>query len=110
MDDMKHHIRGHQNEIAKSELRPPASDKFVDLHCHCLPNLDDGPESIAEAVALCAALADDHIGAVVATPHQLGRFETRTHVEVVRKATGWLNQVLRAEGIDLNVPRRRGSA
>jgi protein-tyrosine phosphatase len=86
-----------------SESPRCSSARFVDLHCHCLPNLDDGPESIAEALALCAALADDNIGAVVATPHQLGRFEARTPAGEVRKTAGRLNQELSDRGIDLKV-------
>ena len=48
--------------------------RFVDMHCHCLPCLDDGPASADEAVALCGLLVADNVRTVVATPHQLGRF------------------------------------
>jgi protein-tyrosine phosphatase len=79
------------------------SQKFVDLHCHCLPSLDDGPESPGEAIALCRALVRDNIGVVLATPHQLGRFEGRTSASMVREATQQLNQWLGEEDIDLRV-------
>ena len=52
--------------------------EFSDVHCHCLPHLDDGPESLEEALALCRKLVEDRVSTVVATPHQLGRFEGRT--------------------------------
>ena len=26
--------------------------RFVDIHCHCLPRLDDGPATVDEAVEL----------------------------------------------------------
>ncbi|MCL5279260.1 MAG: protein tyrosine phosphatase [Planctomycetes bacterium] len=77
--------------------------QFVDVHCHCLPNLDDGPESMEEALVLCRALAADHIMTVVATPHQLGRFEDRTKAETIRRTVGVLNHALRERGIDLTV-------
>jgi protein-tyrosine phosphatase len=80
-----------------------ASARFVDLHCHCLPDLDDGPRSMRQAVALCRALVCDNIGAVVATPHQLGRFEDRTSVAAIRSGTEALKQRLCDEGIDLKV-------
>jgi len=76
---------------------------FVDVHCHCLPALDDGPASMGEAVALCSALADDGIGLVVATPHQLVRCEARTRAHAIRAAVGDLNRKLAEEGIDVAV-------
>jgi len=75
----------------------------MDVHCHCLPNLDDGPDSIDEALALCRALVDDGVGLAVATPHQLGRFETRTSANRVREAVHRLNHVLSTAGLDLTV-------
>lgn len=42
---------------------------FVDLHCHCVPGLDDGVRSAAEALELLRALGDCGFARVVATPH-----------------------------------------
>jgi tyrosine-protein phosphatase YwqE len=77
--------------------------RFVDVHCHCLPNLDDGPESMGEALALCRALVADNVGVVVATPHQLGRYESRTRVEDVRRMVRRLRRELSRECLDLTV-------
>ncbi len=77
--------------------------KFVDVHCHCLPSLDDGPESMEEAIALCQLLAADHVSTVVATPHQLGRFEGRTRAQVIRRTVDALNGTLVEREIDLTV-------
>jgi protein-tyrosine phosphatase len=43
----------------------------IDLHFHCLPGIDDGPEDWDEAVALCQAAAEDGTDTIVATPHVL---------------------------------------
>ncbi len=43
---------------------------MIDLHCHILPNVDDGPATLEEAVALCQHAAAQGITAMVATPHQ----------------------------------------
>lgn len=43
---------------------------MVDIHTHLLPGVDDGPATLAEAVALCHALAAEGCRAAVATPHQ----------------------------------------
>ncbi len=77
--------------------------KFVDVHCHCLPHLDDGPASMEEALALCWVLAADHVTTVVATPHQLGRFEDRTRAQAIRQTVAALNRALDARGIELTI-------
>ena len=43
---------------------------MIDLHCHLLPGVDDGAQSLAEAVAMCRLAAADGCEAMVATPHQ----------------------------------------
>jgi protein-tyrosine phosphatase len=42
---------------------------MIDIHCHILPGMDDGPETLAEAVAMCRAAAAEGIGTIVAAPH-----------------------------------------
>jgi protein-tyrosine phosphatase len=42
---------------------------FVELHFHLLPDIDDGPSSMAESVELAAAAVADGTQLVVATPH-----------------------------------------
>lgn len=84
----------------ESRLAHPAVE-FIDVHCHCLPNLDDGPESVEEAIALCRKLVEDRVSTVVATPHQLGRFEGRTGAPAIRRATRQLNDELKERGIGL---------
>jgi protein-tyrosine phosphatase len=73
------------------------------MHCHCLPDLDDGPESMEEALALCRSLVQENVSTVVATPHQLGCFENGPHAQVIRQTTGLLNSVLKEQGINLRV-------
>ena len=42
---------------------------MIDLHCHLLPGIDDGPENIDEALALARAAAAAGTRTIVATPH-----------------------------------------
>jgi protein-tyrosine phosphatase len=42
----------------------------IDLHCHVLPGVDDGPATLAEAVAMCRLAAADGCSVLIATPHQ----------------------------------------
>lgn len=56
---------------------------MIDLHCHFLPNVDDGPGCVNEAVALAEAAVADGIDLSVLTPHiHPRRYEnTRTTLE-----------------------------
>jgi protein-tyrosine phosphatase len=42
---------------------------MVDLHCHILPGLDDGPATMEESVAMAESAIADGITHIVATPH-----------------------------------------
>jgi protein-tyrosine phosphatase len=42
----------------------------IDLHLHLLPGVDDGPETLEAALAMCRIAAADGCTALVATPHQ----------------------------------------
>lgn len=44
---------------------------MIDLHCHILPGVDDGPESQGESLAMARKAVEDGIHAIVATPHTL---------------------------------------
>ena len=43
--------------------------EMLDLHCHILPGVDDGPTTLAEALALARFCVADGITHVTATPH-----------------------------------------
>jgi len=76
---------------------------FVDIHCHCLPAVDDGPVTTAEALALCRALVDDGVTTVIATPHQLGRFSGCNEAAQIREDVSALNEELKSNDIALTI-------
>lgn len=76
---------------------------YVDIHCHCLPSVDDGPATLSESISLCRALVEDCVSDVIATPHQLGRFSDCNEGAQVRQQVAALNEELRSGGIGLNV-------
>jgi len=47
---------------------------MIDLHCHILPGLDDGPGTMEESLQMAEAAIADGITHVVATPHASGRY------------------------------------
>jgi protein-tyrosine phosphatase len=74
---------------------------MIDLHCHILPGVDDGPVSLDEALWLARFCVSDGITHVVATPHchrhlRLLRADVLPHVARFTEA-------LRREGIALLV-------
>jgi len=76
---------------------------IVDVHCHCLPGLDDGPADLVRSIELCRALADQGVTDVIATPHQLGRYEGKNSAKEVRQCVADLNTALEWSKIPLKV-------
>lgn len=71
---------------------------MIDLHCHLLPGVDDGPSTLEESLDYARAVARAGTERIVATPH-VERVEVSDLPERVRE----LREALDAEGIDLDV-------
>jgi len=50
---------------------------MVDIHCHILPNVDDGPTSWETCVSMCEMARADGIEHIVATPHANSKYPYR---------------------------------
>ena len=72
---------------------------MIDLHCHVLPGIDDGPGTIEGSLALARAAAQTGTTTLVATPHVSWHYpnEARTIVRLVDE----LNARLQAEAVPL---------
>ncbi len=46
-----------------------ASEQLIDIHCHILPDVDDGPETLDRAMAMADAAAKSGTDIIIATPH-----------------------------------------
>lgn len=66
--------------------------KLIDIHCHILPGVDDGPRSLEDACAMLDQMAKDNVCAVIATPHdrpemfEASRKEIWKSYQLVRQA------------------------
>ena len=100
---MTYSVDDNMNNTQNDRFKGRRCEGFTDIHCHCLPGLDDGPSTVFEAFVLCQALAAEGIATVVATPHQIGRFEGRNEAASVREAVRRLNQTLKNNGVPLNI-------
>jgi len=47
---------------------------MIDIHCHILPGIDDGPKDLDESLAMLRMAAADGIRTIVATPHWGGPY------------------------------------
>ena len=77
-------------------------EPFIDIHCHLLPALDDGPADWRESLEMAEMAAADGIVAIVATPHQLGNYPQIT-AENVRMQAARLQSMLERSGIGLEL-------
>ncbi len=92
----------HKNIKENTQIHKQAAG-FIDVHCHCLPGLDDGPAGLSDALALCRALVADGITVVIATPHQLGQYDRTNESGQVRAAVAALNDEFAERQIPLSV-------
>jgi protein-tyrosine phosphatase len=74
---------------------------LIDIHCHILPEIDDGAADRAEALAMARLAVADGIGTIVATPHQLGSFAY--HGDAIRAQAEAFQRVLDEERVALRI-------
>ncbi|MDZ7760729.1 MAG: CpsB/CapC family capsule biosynthesis tyrosine phosphatase [Desulfovermiculus sp.] len=75
---------------------------MIDIHCHILPKLDDGPTTEDEALDMARIAVDDGITDIVCTPHHLpGLYPTRS--ESIKAAVRSLQDLLDSAGIALTL-------
>jgi protein-tyrosine phosphatase len=74
---------------------------MIDMHCHILPGIDDGPRTIEESVALARAAMATGTRTIVATPHVSWRYSNSART--IAQLTDDLNTRLAAEGVGLEV-------
>ncbi len=66
---------------------------MIDIHCHILPDLDDGAKDWQETLDMCAIALNDGIHTIVATPHVKRGMYTPTK-ELILSKVAELNQLL----------------
>lgn len=75
---------------------------MIDIHCHLLPGIDDGPPTLDAALELARALVADGVTHVVCTPHVFpGRFENRR--SSIEEEFNAFQQTLAAENLPLQL-------
>jgi protein-tyrosine phosphatase len=75
---------------------------MIDLHCHILPNVDDGPQSLAESIEMAKQAVKEGITTIIATPHHRNEKYENHHQTIFRKVEEF-NSVLKKENLNLSV-------
>ena len=73
---------------------------MIDLHCHILPGLDDGPTTIEESLAMAEIAVADGITKIIATPHIRGPLPSE---DDILRETDSLNLLLAKNNIPLEI-------
>ncbi len=74
---------------------------MIDLHCHVLPGIDDGPQTIEESLAMARVAARGGTRVLVATPHVNRRYDNRS--SRIAPLVDDLNRRIGREGLELEV-------
>jgi protein-tyrosine phosphatase len=74
----------------------------IDLHCHVLPGIDDGPPTMEDAVALVRAAAERGTRTMVATPHVSWSWPENTAASIAGGVTD-LQRALAEHGVAVEI-------
>ncbi len=74
---------------------------MIDLHCHLLPDIDDGPRDMATALAMARLHVAAGITTVAATPHV--SWDMPNEAAAIHRSLAALRATIAEEGIPLDV-------
>ncbi|WP_243293029.1 CpsB/CapC family capsule biosynthesis tyrosine phosphatase [Bacillus sp. FJAT-47783] len=75
---------------------------MIDLHCHILPDVDDGAKHVTESLEMARKAVEEGITAIVATPHHKHeKYENESNF-VIHKVNA-LQEAIDNEGIPLQI-------
>ncbi|WP_421381831.1 tyrosine-protein phosphatase [Bacillus salacetis] len=75
---------------------------MIDIHCHILPEVDDGSPDMTHSLAMAQRAASEGIKKIIATPHHRdGRYNTPQ--QLVLKKVDELNKRLQEENIPVTI-------
>ena len=67
---------------------------MIDIHCHILPNIDDGSKNIDESLDMCKIALQNNISDIVATPHFLSFYEAEKFFQMRNDKLFCLKRIL----------------
>ena len=76
--------------------------QFTDIHCHVIPQIDDGASSIDHSIKMARTALNDGTTSLIATPHQLGT-NSRVTVGAIKEGVARLKKKIDAEKLGVTV-------
>lgn len=76
------------------------NNRFVDIHCHILPGVDDGAKDMIMSLQIARGAVANNIGAIIVTPHYDGAHRSASP-DSIRRRIEELQQACLGEGLDL---------
>ena len=78
---------------------------MIDLHCHILPDMDDGPSTIEESISMVQIAFQDGIKTITATPHCPVFKEIDNFISIRDEKIDTLTKILLDKKIEVNILR-----
>ncbi len=75
---------------------------MIDLHCHILPGVDDGAQSLSDSINMARQAVEQGIHTIVATPHHRNN-SYENPKQVILERVEELNRLLLEEKIDVKI-------
>ncbi|WP_079506570.1 tyrosine-protein phosphatase [Mesobacillus jeotgali] len=75
---------------------------MIDIHCHILHGIDDGPRTLGESISLAKSAVKEGIHTIIATPHHKNGRYINTKASILEKVSE-LNGILQIEKIPLTI-------
>lgn len=75
---------------------------MIDIHCHILPILDDGPKSLEESIAMAKQAVSEGITKIIATPHHKHEKYDNEKAKIIA-AVSQLNEALVTANVPLTI-------
>ena len=81
---------------------PEKKNQYIDVHCHILPEVDDGARNLEESLAMLRQEVKQGAAAVILTPHQKPSRRSITAASALER-TQKLQQAAKENGIDIRL-------
>lgn len=76
---------------------------MIDIHCHILPDFDDGASSLEEALEMARMAYLSGVTDIAATPHFRGEREQLAYIDSISRRFAQLSEALRRENIPVRL-------
>lgn len=76
---------------------------MIDIHCHILPGVDDGPRTVEESLQMLTTAMSEGIKYMIATPHWMEGSRFTPEVGALERALKELRELLKERKIEVEI-------